>query len=333
MLRVRILRRVTLLAESLVHTMDPFVFRVTDTFGPRWYGMSYALGFVVAWLILRWLARTGRTPLRPELVGDFITWCIVGVVVGGRLGHVLLYERDILWTFSSSFPFWEVLAIHRGGMSSHGGITGVIIACAVFARRNGIAPAAMVDTAAFITPAGLMFGRLANWVNGELWGKVLPAAMQASPPWWSVKYPREAIDLAGSAASRGQAEHLVTMAYAGDPRAVAEVAALVPARYPNNFIQAFTDGPMLMLVLVLVWWKPRRAGTLSGAFLVGYGVLRFCSEQYREPDSAILFGVPPLGDVTSPILVSMLMVVIGAAVIALRPRGSQLIGGVRPRPE
>lgn len=77
MLRVRILRRVTLLAESLVHTMDPFVFRITDTFGPRWYGMSYALGFVVAWLILRWLARTGRTPLRPELVGDFITWCIV----------------------------------------------------------------------------------------------------------------------------------------------------------------------------------------------------------------------------------------------------------------
>ena len=172
----------TILAESMVHTLDPFVFRITDTFGPRWYGVSYALGFVAAWLVLRWLSRTGRTPLRPELLGDFITWCIVGVVVGGRLGHVLLYERDILWTFSSSFPFWEVLAIHRGGMASHGGITGVILACVLFARRHGIAPLAVVDTSAFIAPAGLMFGRLANWVNGELVGKVLPASMQASPP-------------------------------------------------------------------------------------------------------------------------------------------------------
>ena len=322
----------TILAESTVHTLDPFVFRITDTFGPRWYGVSYALGFVAAWLVLRWLSRTGRTPLRPELLGDFITWCIVGVVVGGRLGHVLLYERDILWTFSSSFPFWELLAIHRGGMASHGGITGVILASILFARRHGIAPLAVIDTSAFIAPAGLMFGRLANWVNGELVGKVLPASMQASPPWWSVKYPREAIDLAGSAASREQAEHLVTMAYAGDPRAISEVAALVPARYPNNFIQAFTDGPMLMLVLVAVWWRPRLAGTLSGAFLMGYGALRFCSEQYREPDSTVLFNAGPAGDVTSPILVSVLMIAIGAAVVALRPRGGPLIGGVRPRP-
>lgn len=217
-------------------------------------------------------------------------------------------------------------------MASHGGITGVILACILFARRHGLAPLAVVDTSAFIAPAGLMFGRLANWVNGELVGKVLPAAMQASPPWWSVKYPREAIELADSAASRGQAEHLVTMAYAGDQRAIAEVAALVPARYPNNFIQAFTDGPMLMLVLVVVWWRPRPAGTLSGAFLVGYGMLRFVSEQFREPDSKVLFSAGPLGDVTSPILASVLMIAIGAAVIALRPRGGPLTGGVGPKP-
>ena len=323
----------TILAESTVHTLDPFVFKLTDTFGPRWYGVSYALGFMAAWLILRWLSRTGRTPIRPAQVGDFITWCIVGVVVGGRLGHVLLYDREVLWTFSGSFPFWELLAIHRGGMSSHGGITGVILACIAFGRANGIAPLAVVDTSAFIAPAGLMFGRLANWVNGELWGKVLPAGMQASPPWWSVKYPREAIDLASSASAREQAEHLVAMAYAGDQRAVAEVAALVPARYPNNFIQAFTDGPALMLVLVIVWWKPRLAGTMSGAFLVAYGVLRVLSEQYREPDSAVLFEVPaPIGAVTSPILVSALMVVLGSVVIALRPRSGPVIGGVRPRP-
>ena len=325
--RLRILRRVPLLAESIVHVLDPFVFEFADGIGPRWYGVSYALGFVAAWLVLRWLARTGRTPLRPEQVGDYITWCIVGVVAGGRLGHVLLYDRGLLWTFSSSPPWWEVLAIHRGGMASHGGILGVILASALFARRNGFAPLAMIDTAAFITPPGLMFGRLANWVNGELPGKALPGAMQAAPPWWSVKYPEEALTLAQTPEAYANAKHLVAMAYAGDARSIAEVAALVPARYPNNFIQAATDGPALMLLFVLVWWRPRRAGALSAAFLVGYGVLRNVSEQFREPDADVL----RVGPFTTPMLVSAAMVVAGIAVLALRPRTGPMLGGVAPR--
>jgi phosphatidylglycerol:prolipoprotein diacylglycerol transferase len=117
------------------------------------------------------------------------------------------------------------------------------------------------------------------------------------------------------------------MAYAGDARSIAEVAALVPARYPNNFIQAATDGPALMLLFVVVWWRPRLAGTLSGAFLVGYGVLRNVSEQFREPDAEVL----RIGPLTTPMLVSAGMIVAGIAVLALRPRGGPMLGGVAPR--
>jgi 5,10-methenyltetrahydrofolate synthetase len=162
------------------------VFEISQGIGPRWYGVSYAMGFLVAWLVLRWLARTGRTPLPAALVGDYITWCVVGVVVGGRLGHALFYDRELLWTFTDKVPWWELLAIQRGGMASHGGVIGVVVASMLFARRHGIGRLEMIDTAAFITPPGLMFGRLANWVNGELPGKLLPQAMQpeAQLPWF-----------------------------------------------------------------------------------------------------------------------------------------------------
>jgi phosphatidylglycerol:prolipoprotein diacylglycerol transferase len=196
-----------------------------------------------------------------------------------------------------------------------------------FARKHGISPGGMVDTAAFITPPGLMFGRLANWVNGELPGKLLPDSMQQSPPWWSVKYPDDALVMANTPEAYAAAKHLHTMAYTGDAEAIKEIAAMVPAHYPNNFIQAITDGPLLMLLLVIVWWRPRRAGTLSAAFLIGYGVLRNVSEAYREPDDGV-FSVGPL---TTPILVSMLMVVLGITVLALRKPDAPMLGGVRPR--
>ena len=324
---IRRLRAVPLIAESIVHHLSPFALQFSDGVGIRWYGLSYAMGFLVAWMVLRWLARTGRTQLQPALTGDYITWCIAGVVIGGRLGHILLYDQFLLWKFTAQFPFWGVLEIHKGGMASHGGIAGVVLASVFFARKDGISPGGMVDTAAFITPPGLMFGRLANWVNGELPGKLLPDSMQQSPPWWSVKYPDDALVMANTPEAYAAAKHLHTMAYTGDAEAIKEIAAMVPAHYPNNFIQAITDGPLLMLLLVIVWWRPRRAGTLSAAFLIGYGVLRNVSEAYREPDDGV-FSVGPL---TTPILVSMLMVVLGITVLALRKPDAPMLGGVRPR--
>jgi prolipoprotein diacylglyceryltransferase len=154
--------------------------------------------------------------------------------------------------------------------------------------------------------------------------------MQASPPWWSIKYPREAMELAQDAVSFERARDLAMLAYAGERQAAIDVAALVPARYPNNFIQAATDGPLLMLALVVVWWKPRAAGTLTGTFLIAYGVLRNVSESLREPDPDV-FRIGPL---TTPILISMGMVALGSWITWRAARsGRALIGGIgRPAP-
>ena len=313
------------LAESLVHTLDPFAVRISDGFGIRWYGISYMCGFLVAWLLVRWLARHGRIPLKTAMVGDWITACVLGVIAGGRIGHAVFYDHDLLWTFHPSFPFWALLEIHKGGMSSHGGIIGVFLANAWFAHRHRLSVWSLADTAAFIAPPGLMFGRLANWVNGELWGKELPTAMQADPPAWSVKYPDEALMRAQTPEAYAQAKHLVTMAYAHDAESIARVAAMVPARYPNNFIQAFTDGPALMAVLVLVWLRPKPAGTVFGAFLAAYGLLRNVSEQFRVPDDDVF----AIGPVTLPMLLSAGMVAAGATVIWwARRSGQPPVGGL-----
>jgi len=150
------------------------------------------------------MARTKRPLIPPQRVGDLMTAVIIGVIVGGRVGHVLFYEPRLLIAFHDAFPFWGLLEINRGGMSSHGGMIGVILAGIWFARRSGIAALHLLDVAAFAAPPGLALGRLANLVNAELWGRPLPDAMQSyvgargltgvDPPWWSIKYPQEVIE-------------------------------------------------------------------------------------------------------------------------------------------
>jgi phosphatidylglycerol:prolipoprotein diacylglycerol transferase len=172
-----------ILGDALLHTLDPFIFEFSLGVGPRWYGTAYLSGFLLGWIILRWLATSGRLPMSARQVGDLVTGAVVGVIVGGRLGHCIFYEPHLLVQFGSTFPFWGVLELHKGGMASHGGVIGVTIAVLMFARREKIAFLTLADGIAFVVPWGLMFGRLANWVNGELWGRMLPAEMQANSPW------------------------------------------------------------------------------------------------------------------------------------------------------
>ena len=183
--------RAVFLAESIVHSVNPYLVDFGGGFGIRWYGLSYAVGFLIAWLILRFLVKQSRTPLSAPQISDLLTYLVFGVIIGGRLGDVLFYHQSLLWKFSASFPFWGVLEIHKGGMSSHGGIVGVIVACVLFARKCRVPFFHVTDLASLAAPPGLALGRLANWVNGELPGKALPESMQADPPWWSVKYPEE----------------------------------------------------------------------------------------------------------------------------------------------
>ncbi|MBC7771361.1 MAG: prolipoprotein diacylglyceryl transferase, partial [Pyrinomonadaceae bacterium] len=182
-----------------LHTLSPFILRMTETVGIRWYGMAYLAGFAMAYLVLLRLARKGRVSIPPERVADAIMWLIGGVLVGGRLGFVIFYEPDKIWTITSSFPFWDVLAIHHGGMASHGGMAGVAVAGWRISRGWRAQDGRIVgrtsvwhllDIAAIISPFGLFFGRIANFINGELLGKIeSPPGIEG--PWWTVQFPQE----------------------------------------------------------------------------------------------------------------------------------------------
>ena len=311
----------------IVHTLDPFAIEISSGFGIRWYGISYAAGFFLGWLLLRELARRERIGLTMLQVSDLMTYLIMGVVIGGRVGHVVFYEPHLLITFHSSLPWWGLLDIHKGGMSSHGGIIGSMIASVLFARRVRLPILHLFDCVAFVAPFGLCFGRLANWVNGELWGKPLPESMQANPPWWAVKYPAEILESNFPVVKLASLQSLVNpadplpeavyrAAYLHRTDVLAKLEPLLTAYYPSNFIQAFTDGPILLLVMVIVWLNPRRPGVIAGVFLVTYGAARTTSEQFRQIDD----GVFMIGSLTLPMLLSLAMIAAGIALIVLASR-------------
>lgn len=350
------------LADAYLHTLDPYAIQLTDTIGLRWYGLSYALGFVIAWLFFRWMAQTGRSPLTVQQVGDIMMYGIAGVIVGGRLGHVIFYGHGRpLLEFSDAFPYWEVLAINRGGMSAHGGVAGVILACLIYKWRHGVSSLHLLDLGAMISTVGLSIGRLANFLNAELWGKRLPQDLQADPPWWSIKYPQEVSLFQGEQlvqlgeimpevgvptgdwlmwlSSRGsdEIEHLISVATNRLVSAVQdgnEVIAtflqpMLTAYYPSQLFQAITDGPILGGLLAIIWLRPRKPGVIGACFLLFYGILRIASEVFRQPDEgvALLLGLSR-GQVLSILMI--LVPLIGLPIVMRRD--VEKLGGWR-RPE
>jgi phosphatidylglycerol:prolipoprotein diacylglycerol transferase len=342
------------LAEAYLHQLDEFAIRIAGNMGIRWYALSYLAGFLVAWLFLRWMARTGRTPLRPEMVGDFMVWAMASVMIGGRLGYVLFYDQSLLG-FTSDFPFWNVLAIHRGGMASHGGIIGVIIGCILFARRRGISALNLFDMGAVGTGAGFFLGRIANFVNAELWGKRLPDSMQsyapggaAEAPWWSVKYPQELLRWAEGAtpffAERMEAlragvgslvdpgpeylAHVAEAARRGEAEIVTAVKPLLTAYYPSQLFQSLTDGLLVTLILVLLWWRPRKPGVIGASYLVAFGAMRIATEVFRQPDE----GVALLLGLSRGQALSILIVAVGLILLPIFARRDvEKIGGFGKR--
>lgn len=180
---------ITLLADAYFHSMDPFVIQFTKSFGIRWYGMAYIAGFLCCWFLLRRMAKTKRSPLSVEAAGDLIFYVIFGVLVGGRLGYAVFYDPHLFIGFNKSLLFWDILAINKGGMASHGGMIGVIVAVWLFSRRHKVSMLHLLDMCSLFSTFGLFFGRIANFINGELLGRVMPD--QVNPPPWSVKFPQE----------------------------------------------------------------------------------------------------------------------------------------------
>lgn len=295
------------------HDFDPFIVRISGDIGIRWYGASYVVGFIIAYLLLRLLARRKWLAIPEQHVADAMMWLVGGVIVGGRLGYMLVYDPSLFTQFYSHAPFWGGLAITKGGMASHGGIVGVIIAAIRVSRGwrqpdGSIAGRCSVwhvfDAAALVCTPGLGLGRLANFINGELLGKI--HSPPGTPgPWWTVQFPRELIDrpaplspeqkiaLADLVQRTSGLEYrrgLVWLVeHAG--RFEAELRPLLSSRHPSQLYQMLTDGPILGGLLWLVWWRgrraggPRRDGIIGPTFLIGYGVLRVITEIWRLPDA------------------------------------------------
>lgn len=282
-----------------IHRMDPFVFRITETFGPRWYGLAYLLGFVAGIVFLRYLSRRAYCRIPEEKVTDFIVYtAIFGVMLGGRLGYFLFYRpAEFLADPLVFFKFME------GGMASHGGILGIVAFTLYYARRHQISWPHIGDCLVPIAPIGIGLGRLANFINGELIGR--PATVS-----WAVQFPEElrlgpehglpAETVRQVIRETDAVVPDVTVAY---PDQVIEAARRIPEvlpilaehltpRHPSQLYQAALEGFLLagVLIFIRLKWKALPHGLLTGLFFVFYAPLRMLGETFREPDAERIVG-------------------------------------------
>ncbi len=270
----------TSILSVYIHDLDPVLFDIPGTaLSVRWYGLAYLAGFVLGYLLLVQLAKKKLYCIEGEKLSDFIALqvCLIGVVCGGRLGEFFFYwlPKNGLSGFLND-PTW-VFRVWEGGMASHGGIIGVILVAWFYARRNKLSFPAVLDGLAIAAPIGLCCGRIANFINGELWGK------ECSPdnP-LAVRFPQEG----------GFEFHQWFMGRpAEDQVRVAE--QLLPARYPSQLFEAFGEGLLLFAILIIVRlkWKNAPAGVFAGLFGVLYAIARIVCELFKQPDDAVWGGV------------------------------------------
>ena len=263
----------------------------------RWYALAYIVGIYLGYLLIRRIIaqpslwQDDTPPMdRPQLE-DLLTWLIVGIILGGRIGYVLFYGQGSFW----ENPL-DIVKVWEGGMAFHGGFLGVVLAGFIFARRNSIPIAKLADALAFATPPGLLLGRLANFINAELWGR--PTALP-----WGVIFPG---------------------ARAQDCPGIDGLCA----RHPSQLYEAGLEG--LLLGAVLLWlvyarrWL-RTPGAICGMFLSGYGLARFFVEFFRQADAQFMTADNPAGYVIQfgawglqqGQLLSLPMIAIGVLFIAL----------------
>ena len=227
----------------------PAIDPVLISIGPlaiRWYSLAYIAGILIGWRYIVGLAKQKPGVIDNAAIDDLIVWLVFGIILGGRLGYVLFYKPG----YYLANPI-EALYVWQGGMSFHGGAIGVILALAIFSRKRGVAMLPLADLVACAAPIGLFFGRIANFINGELFGRPSDVA-------WAVVFPRGG----------------------NEPRH--------PSQLYESFLEGLVL--FLILAALWRFTRLRdRPGALGGAFLVGYGVFRVIVEQFREPDAHLGF--------------------------------------------
>ncbi len=219
----------------------------------RWYAIAYIVSLLIGWRLVRHLVRRAPIVATVEQVDDFLTWAVLGVVLGGRIGYVLFYNLPLYAAHPlTAFEVWH------GGMSFHGGAIGVAIAIFLFCRHHRIPILGFADRIAVAAPIGLGLGRIANFINGELWGRPAPAWVP-----WTMIFPRST-----------------------------PVDGLIVPRYPSEIYESIMEGVILFIVLYRMAKRETvrlHYGMLTGSFMVGYAIARFTAEFFREPDPQLGF--------------------------------------------
>lgn len=246
----------------------------------RWYALAYIVGIVLGWIYARSLIKKerlwgGPAPITLPQLDDFILWVTIGIIVGGRTGYVLFYNLPFFIAHPS-----EILELWKGGMSFHGGFLGCVAAVMLFARRNNIPILSLGDITTAVAPIGLFLGRLANFINSELWGRHADASLP-----WAMIFPN------------------------GGP---------LP-RHPSQLYEAGLEGIVLFAALAIMirMGALKRPGLILGSFIAIYGIARIIGEHFREPDPQLGF---LWGGLTMGMLLSVPMIIVGAIIIAAAVR-------------
>jgi phosphatidylglycerol---prolipoprotein diacylglyceryl transferase len=299
---------------TYVHQLDPVIFQFTEKIALRWYGLAYLAGFVAGYFLLKRMAEKKLWVLAAERTGDFIAaLAMFGVFIGGRLGYILFYQipRDGIDSVLSDplviFRVWD------GGMASHGGLAGVMIFAYFYARKHKVSWTGLGDGICVVAPIGLMCGRIANFINGELYGRI------ANGVAWAVKFPGTLVDpkapeaqqfggafRAAVEADPGFAESLSEFAYADDlmsnkgfyyqrlleanresDKVSEAIAPYLEPRHPSQLYEAFLEGGLLFVIMWVLRVKYPKAphGMLTGIFFGLYASFRIFAEYFREPDA------------------------------------------------
>lgn len=300
-----------LLTATYIHHLDPILVDIPGTpLALRWYGLAYVAGFVLGYWVLLQLAKRKMYCVTPDKLGDFITTvCIFGVLMGGRLGEFFFYwlpEKGLSGFLED--PTW-VFRVWEGGMASHGGILAVMTVAFWYAWKNKHSYCAVLDGLAIVSTIGLFFGRVANFINGELFGRVTDAANPLA-----MKFPTEL----GGLPMETQIQAVTAMSEAAGVRSITELATpnegfydlvlrlcrendavrealgqFLNPRYPSQLFEAVGEGLLLFAVLLSVrlLWRKAPAGIFSALFAFLYAAARITCEHFKQPDAAVWYGV------------------------------------------